>query len=65
VKAVESAFRIKRDLAERNAGLPEERQLRFRIGLNLGDVTVEEGISMARASTSRHGSRRLQRRTEF
>jgi class 3 adenylate cyclase len=43
VKAVESAFRIKRDLAERNAGLPEERQLRFRIGLNLGDVLVEAG----------------------
>ena len=43
VKAVESAIRIQRDLAERNAARPEQRRLRFRIGLNLGDVMVEEG----------------------
>ena len=43
VKAVESAIRIQRDLSERNAGLPEDRRLRFRIGLNLGDVMVEDG----------------------
>ncbi len=42
VKAVDSAIRIQRDLAERNAAVPGERQLRFRIGLNLGDVMVEE-----------------------
>ena len=53
VKAVESAIRIQRDLAERNAAVPEERQLRFRIGLNLGDVLVEaedlygEGVNIA------------------
>ena len=26
-----------------NSGLPEERQLIFRIGINLGDVMVDEG----------------------
>ena len=43
VQAVECAVRIQRELAERNAVLPEERQMRFRIGINLGDVIVEAG----------------------
>lgn len=43
VQAVECAVQIQRDLAERNAGLPDERQMRFRIGINLGDVLVESG----------------------
>ena len=33
---------IQRELAERNAELPENRKMRFRIGVNLGDV-LEEG----------------------
>ena len=33
---------IQREMAERNAELPEERKMEFRIGVNLGDV-VEEG----------------------
>jgi adenylate cyclase len=41
VAAVECAVHIQRLLAERNAGLPEERRMRFRIGLNVGDVLVE------------------------
>jgi adenylate cyclase len=53
VNAVECAVRIQRELAERNAGLPEERRMRFRIGINLGDVMVEgddlfgEGVNIA------------------
>ncbi|HKU98056.1 MAG TPA: adenylate/guanylate cyclase domain-containing protein [Vineibacter sp.] len=43
VQAVECAVQIQRELAERNAGLPDERQMRFRIGINLGDVLVEGG----------------------
>ncbi|HJQ56670.1 MAG TPA: adenylate/guanylate cyclase domain-containing protein [Vineibacter sp.] len=43
VQAVESAVQIQRALAERNAALPAERQMRFRIGVNLGDVIVEQG----------------------
>ncbi|MGE3830500.1 MAG: adenylate/guanylate cyclase domain-containing protein, partial [Parvibaculaceae bacterium] len=38
VKAVECAIAIQRDMAERNAGLLPERQMWFRIGINLGDV---------------------------
>jgi adenylate cyclase len=43
VQAVECAVRTQRELAEHNAALPEERQMRFRIGINLGDVMVENG----------------------
>jgi adenylate cyclase len=43
VNAVECAVRIQRRLAERNDDLPEEARMRFRIGINLGDVLVEDG----------------------
>ena len=43
VDAVEAAVEIQRQLDTCNAELPEERRMRFRIGVNLGDVIVEEG----------------------
>jgi TolB-like protein/class 3 adenylate cyclase/Tfp pilus assembly protein PilF len=43
VDAVNGAVEIQRDLAERNAELPENRRMQFRIGVNLGDVIEEEG----------------------
>lgn len=43
VNAVDCAVRIQRDLAERNATLPEGERMRFRIGVNLGDVMVDGG----------------------
>ena len=43
VDAVNCAVGIQRELAERNEELPEERRMRFRIGINLGDVVEEEG----------------------
>ena len=42
VDAVQCAVEIQKELRGRNAGLPEERRMEFRIGVNLGDV-VEEG----------------------
>jgi class 3 adenylate cyclase len=42
VDAVECAVEIQRELEVRNAGLPEDRMMKFRIGINLGDV-IEEG----------------------
>jgi len=42
VDAVNAAVEIQRELAERNAELPEDRRMEFRIGINMGDV-VEEG----------------------
>jgi adenylate cyclase len=40
--AVNCAVEIQQDLAERNTDLPETRRMRFRIGVNLGDI-VEDG----------------------
>ncbi len=42
VDAVNCAVEIQRELAERNAELPENCQMQFRIGVNLGDV-IEDG----------------------
>ena len=42
VDAVECAVEIQKELKNRNAELPENRRMEFRIGINLGDV-VEQG----------------------
>jgi len=42
VDAVESAVEIQNELKAKNAELPENRRMEFRIGINLGDV-IEEG----------------------
>ena len=41
VAAVECAVAAQRDSVERNAGVPAERRIETRIGVNLGDVIVE------------------------
>ena len=43
VDAVNCAVEIQRDLAERNTELAYNRQMQFRIGVNLGDVIDEDG----------------------
>jgi adenylate cyclase len=51
--ALTCAVAIQRDFNARNANLPEERKLRFRIGINLGDVIVDrneiygDGVNVA------------------
>ena len=53
VDAVQSAVDIQRELGSRNAALPPTRRMRFRIGINLGDVIVEgdrlygDGVNIA------------------
>ncbi len=42
VDAVACAVEIQHDMAERNASVPEERRIEFRIGVHLGDVMVED-----------------------
>src|SRR5262245_8124678 len=42
VDAVECAIALRRAMAERNRGLAAERRIDTRMGLNLGDVIVEE-----------------------
>lgn len=43
VEAVQCAVETQRELGARNDALPEDQRLAFRIGLNLGDVMVENG----------------------
>jgi adenylate cyclase len=53
VEAVLCAIEVQRELASRNRELPEAEQMWFRIGINLGDVMVEnddlygEGVNIA------------------
>src|SRR5436853_1240508 len=43
VEATRCAVEIQRGMTERNSDLPDHRRLEFRIGINLGDVIVENG----------------------
>jgi adenylate cyclase len=43
VDAVQCAVAVQKELQVRNAELPENRRMEFRIGINLGDVIEEEG----------------------
>jgi adenylate cyclase len=53
VEAVQCAVDVQRELQARNAALPDARRMRFRIGINLGDVIVEgerlygDGVNIA------------------
>src|SRR2546422_8227219 len=53
VDAVRGAVEIQRDLQVKNAELPPERRMEFRIGINVGDVVVEgerlygDGVNIA------------------
>ncbi len=53
VDAVQCAVAIQRDLKLRNAELPAQRRMEFRIGINLGDVMVDgeqiygDGVNIA------------------
>src|ERR1700730_614243 len=43
VDAVRCAVEVQRGMVERNADVPVERRIAFRVGINLGDVIVEGG----------------------
>ncbi len=53
VEAVRCATEIQLELDKRSADVPDERRMRFRIGVNLGDVIVEgdnllgDGVNIA------------------
>src|SRR5262245_32283354 len=53
VDAVQCAVEIQQELKKKNAELPEQRKMEFRIGINLGDVIVEgerlygDGVNIA------------------
>ena len=43
VDAVRCAMEIQNAMSERNAVIPEDRRIEFRIGINVGDIIVDEG----------------------
>jgi TolB-like protein/class 3 adenylate cyclase/Flp pilus assembly protein TadD len=43
VEAVSCALAVQQGMVERNAGTPGENRITFRIGVNLGDIIVEDG----------------------
>src|SRR5258706_2138200 len=53
VDAVEAALEWQAELAQRNAALPDDRRMAFRVGVNLGDLVVEgdriygDGVNIA------------------
>src|SRR5258706_7546086 len=53
LNAARCAVEIQRGMPERNAGVPEDRHIKFRIGINLADIIVEgedfyaDGVTMA------------------
>src|SRR5438034_3154518 len=42
VDAMRCAVEVQHEMAERNAGVPEERRIQFRMGINLGDI-IKDG----------------------
>jgi adenylate cyclase len=53
VNAVRAAVEIQQAIAEHNSGLPEDKRIEFRIGINLGDVVIDgddiqgDGVNVA------------------
>jgi len=53
VEAVECAVAIQRGMISRNEGIQEDQQIKFRIGINLGDILIEsddilgDGVNIA------------------
>jgi class 3 adenylate cyclase len=53
VDAVECAVAVQPVMAERNDGIPQDRRMLFRIGINLGDILIEgddilgDGVNVA------------------
>src|SRR5271156_5400614 len=53
VDAVECAVAVQTVMAERNDGVPQDRRMLFRIGINLGDILIEgddilgDGVNIA------------------
>jgi adenylate cyclase len=43
VDAIRCAMEIQRGMAERNSAVPEDRRVEFRIGINVGDIIIDEG----------------------
>jgi len=58
VDAVSCAVNIQRSMVERNAAIAEDKQIVFRIGINIGDIIIDGDDILATASISPRGWRR-------
>ena len=53
VDAIHCALEVQRAMVERNAAIPEDRRIKFRIGINVGDIIIEgddifgDGVNIA------------------
>jgi class 3 adenylate cyclase len=43
VDALQCATEVQAGMAERNASVPADKRIEFRIGINMGDIVVEDG----------------------
>ena len=43
IEALRCAVEVQRCMAERNAGVPQDKRFEFRIGIHQGDVIIEKG----------------------
>jgi len=43
VDALHCSTEVQAEMAERNAAVPEDKRIEFRIGINMGDVVVDDG----------------------
>ena len=43
VDALRCAVEVQREMAGRDAGVPPDNRIDFRIGINMGDIVVEDG----------------------
>src|SRR5712664_1415794 len=43
VDAVRCAVEVQREMEARNSGVPADRRIEFRIGINLGDIIIDDG----------------------
>ncbi len=42
VDGVRCALAVQRDMAERNASVPQDKRIEFRIGMHVGDIVIED-----------------------
>src|SRR6516225_8817382 len=43
VDALRCATEVQAGMAQRNAAVPDEKRIEFRVGINMGDIVVEDG----------------------
>ena len=44
VDAVRCAVEVQRGMAERNAGVPQNKRIEFRVGINVGDIILDGDV---------------------